>query len=419
MLSIEEPQQLFTLHGEFGYFDLFGSKQLPFMIVAPRGFGKSELFLKLIERFSVGYVRFVPVCTDGIVICQDSRSNIYFSSSSDCISIRGRNGENWKKKSPIAVKSEKNYFTSLNQLQKGVLLVGALGVKYLSELESLIREKGHKIKISEQIELKSIIDTDRYLFKLLKDMYFNPSNWQQIIIAPEGILGRIEEEYRLICKIKSFLPHRILELTLPEEKDKWGQLNNVFSMLVEKIDELILNTVEEMLNSMLSTKIKYLYEKSHFESLFPENKQLANLTPLPTMYAMKAILEERVNHARRICLQCALPQTVTSTLEEGLSNIKTLFIDQFDNELKRNSLLNIDKLENILQIHGLAISELSESVRKELVFPETMQRINDTKEKFGSFRNRVDDLKWKENITQDDKDELLNSFKEFIDNLLK
>lgn len=405
MIMQKSINRLFTIHGELGYFDLFGQMKLIFMIFGPRGYGKSELFYKIIETFKEGYIRFVPVCSDGIIFHLDSKNNIHFLSSGKHLSIRGRDGLSWDRKDAIEISYDHEIKLSKTQIKNGILLVGALGIqsRSVNDRKKIIRERGHKISVGEKINLSKISNPNRYLFNLIRDMIQSPAYWKQLVIHEDGSFYKMkgEGDYRIINKIIEYLPSRVLELTLPESRNKWGQLNDVFTLLVKKLDALFLITVEEMLGKMIKTKMRSLVMQVQHEILFPFDKQLADLSGIPEILTIKSWIGKKiVEHGKAIGKE--IPQRVAETIESGILTIQTAFIEKLGRILQEIDEVGPNKaslkdLEDLLSVHSIAINELndiiSEGVSEKLVLPETAETVMETKKEIETLDKFLDDVK--------------------------
>lgn len=394
MILEEQGNKLFSLHGELGYFNLFdGQMQLILMILGPRGFGKSELFSLFIDQFNDDYVKFIPIASDGIEFQQlPKRRIVSFFSKGTHVSIRGKDGCDWDRKIPIEAKFDREFKILLNEIKYGILIVGALGIERKSKpkYRALIKERGHRINFNNSIRLIRIKDSDLYLFKLIQEMIEDPAYWKQLVIHKEGKLAKIESEFRLINKIVEYLPQRILELTLPESENKWGQLDDVFKALVIKMDRLIISTVEYQLGKMIKQKTANLISQIQHEWRFPEDKQLPNLSGIPEILTIKLWIENKIKqHGKEL----DLPQKVIEGIELGLLSIQTAFVEELGSALKIGNKLSAVELQKRFIIHSISIEDLVSSlVSKETVHPETMKIIEDTKEEIDSLDKFLKDV---------------------------
>jgi hypothetical protein len=383
-------ERLFSLHGELGYFDLFqGQIQLPLMILGPRGFGKSELFYLLTEQFRDEYVKFIPIASDGIIFQHDVRRNeIFFYSKGRHVSIRGRDGLDWDRKVSFAISFDKEFKISLNEFKFGILLVGALGIESKSKYREIVRERGHKINFRTQMVLTRIQDPERYLFNLIQEMKLNPAHWEQLVIYRK--LRKIEGEFRLINKIVNYLPKRVLELTLPELENKWGQLNDVFKSLVFQMDRLIISSVEFKLSRMIRSKTADLISQIQHEWRFPDDKQLPNLSGIPEILMIKQWLDTKIQqHGSEL----KLPPSVAESIELGLLSIQTAFVEELETVLKKGQSLKVDEIRKLLTVHAIAIGDLIDGlVDKRKIQAETYQRIRETESDIGAIANFLKDV---------------------------
>lgn len=383
-------ERLFSLHGELGYFDLFqGQIKLPLMILGPRGFGKSELFYLLTEQFRDEYVKFIPIASDGIIFEYDVRKGeMSFFSKGTHISIRGRDGLDWDRKVSFVLSFDKEFKISLNEFKFGILLVGALGIENKSKYREIVRERGHKINFKTQMELIRIQDPERYLFSLIQEMILNPAHWEQLVIHKK--LKKIEGEFRLINKIVGYLPQRVLELTLPELENKWGQLNNVFKSLVFQMDRLIISSVEFKLSKMIRSKTLDLISQIQHEWRFPDDKQLPNLSGIPEILTIKQWLDTKIEHQGS---ELKLPSSVAESIELGLLSIQTAFVEELEIVLKKGHSLKVDEIRKLLTVHAIAIGDLINSlVDKKKIQIETFQRIKETESDIGTIDNFLKDV---------------------------
>lgn len=382
-MSVVLPERLFSLHGELGYFDLFqGQIQLPLMILGPRGFGKSELFYLLTEQFTDEYVKFVPIASDGIVFQYNARKReISFFSKGKDISIRGRDGLDWDRKIAYTLSFDNNFKISLNEFRFGILLVGALGVENKSLYRDIVRERGHKINFKPQMELRKIKYPERYLFDLIREMILNPAHWEQLVI--HSSLRKYESEFRLISKIVEYLPKRVLELTLSELENKWGQLNDVFKSLVVQMDRLIISSVDFKLCRLIQLKTVDLISQIQHEWRFPHDKQLPNLSGIPEILNIKKWLDMKIEYHDP---KLNLPPAVSESIELGLLSIQTAFVEELEIVLKRGSSLKVDEIRKLLTVHSIAIGDLINGlVDKGKIQTETFRRIKGTEKDISSI----------------------------------
>ncbi len=383
-------ERLFSLHGELGYFDLFqGQIKLPLMILGPRGFGKSELFYLLTEQFRDEYVKFIPIASDGIIFEYDVRKGemSFFSKGTD-ISIRGRDGLDWERKVSYVLSFDNEFKISLTEFKFGILLVGALGIENKSKYREIVKERGHKINFKTQMELIRIHDPERYLFSLIQEMLLNPAHWEQLVIHRK--LKKIEGEFRLINKVVDYLPKRVLELTLPELENKWGQLNDVFRSLVFQMDRLIISSVEFKLSKMIRSKTLDLISQIQHEWRFPDDKQLPNLSGIPEILTIKQWLDTKIEHHGS---ELKLPYSVAESIELGLLSIQTAFVEELETVLKKGHSLKVDEIRKILTVHAIAIGDLIDSlVDKKKIHIETFQRIKETESDIGAINNFLKDV---------------------------
>jgi len=374
--SDTEYERLFTLHGELGYFDLFqGQITLPLMIVGPSGFGKSELFFLLTEQFNDEYVSFKPIASDGILFQWNSRRNeLTFRSTGKDVSIRGRDGVDWDRKIAYEIVFDKNYRISLKEFKYGILLVGALGIKSRADYRIITRERGHKINFTTETRLIRIENPERYLFELIQEMQLKPAHWEQLVIDRK--LMKIESEFRLITKIAEFLPHRVLELTLPELENKWGQLNDVFKSLVFQMDRLIISSVEFRLSRMIRMKTTDLRHQIEHELRFSVDRQLQNLSGIPEILMIKQWLDSKI---KQLGPDLKLPPAVSESIELGVLSVQTAFVEELGTVLKKSRTLKADELRKLLGAHSIAINDLIDAfIDKGTILPETIIRIKET-----------------------------------------
>ncbi|MFX0051363.1 MAG: hypothetical protein ACFE8U_08735, partial [Candidatus Hermodarchaeota archaeon] len=304
----------------------------------------------------------------------------------------GKDGLDWDRKTPIETIFDKNFKVHLNEIKYGILIIGALGIETKSKAEyrAIVKERGQKINLNNSVNLIRIRDSEQYLFELIQQMIEYPTSWKQLVIHKEGKLAKIEDEFRLINKIKEYLPQRILELTLPESQNKWGQLNEVFKALVKKMDALLISTVEYKLSKMIKIKTADLVSQIQHEWKFPEDKQLPDLSGIPEILTNKLWIENKIKqHGKDL----DLPQKVIEGIELGILTIQTAFVEDLGSVLKIGNDLSAEDLQKRLTIHTIVIEDLlSGLVRKKIVHPETMKVIEDTKEEIDSLDKFLKDI---------------------------
>ncbi len=355
------------MHGELGYFDLFDSQfQLALLILGPRGFGKSELFSLFIEQFNDendNYIKFIPIASDGIIFQQDKRGKrLAFKTKGQHISIRGKDNIDWDRKIPVETVFNKEFTIPIPEFSFGIMIVGSLGLESHSRLEykELVRERGHRLNFRSGINLLRVVDPDQYLFELIRDMIEQPAHWKQLEVFKTGKLSRIDSEFRLIQKIARLLPKRILELTLPEEENKWGQLREVFKAVVKKMDRLIISTVEYQLSSMIRKETLNLINQIQHEWRFPNDRQLPNLSGIPEILLMNKWLIEKIE---RHGSDSDLPRKIKQSIETGLLSIQTAFIEDLGSALKLGDHISTpQELQRKLTMHSIAIGDMLTSL---------------------------------------------------------
>jgi hypothetical protein len=344
-----------------GYFDLFDSQfQLPLLILGPRGFGKSELFSLFIEQFNDDYIKFIPIASDGIIFQQDMRGNkLAFKTKGKYISIRGKDNVDWDRKIPVKTDFHKDYTIPIAEFNFGIMIVGSLGLEGHSRLEykELVHERGHRLSFRSGVNLLRVDDPDQYTFELIRDMIEHPAHWKQLEVFRTGKLSRIDSEFRLIQKITEYLPKRILELTLPEEENKWGQLRDVFKAVVKKMDRLIISTVEYQLSTMIRRETSNLINQIHHEWRFPNDRQLPDLSGIPEIFLIDTWLIEKI---KRHGPDLDLPPKVKQSIESGLLSIQTAFIEDLGSALKH--INTAQELQRKLTIHSIAIGDMLTSL---------------------------------------------------------
>ena len=357
-------KKLFSIHGELGYFNLFdGQLQLAMLIMGPRGFGKSEFFSMFMEQFNDNYIKFTPVASDGIIFQQNLRGTVLgFETKGQHVSIRGKDNIDWNRKIPIKTDFEKEFTISKSEFSFGIMLVGALGVESISkkELNELVKQRGHRIRVCPGINLVRIDNPKQYLFELIRDLIEKPSDWRQLEIYRGSRIGRMESEYRRIQEISELLPNRILELTLPEDKNKWGQLRDIFKAVVLKLDRLIISTVEYKLSLMIQDKTKRLIEQIQHEWKFPKDHQLPNLSGIPEMLMMNKWLSDKVEkHGEEL----DLPANIRENITTGLLSIQTAFVEDLGTALQTGEhIQTAHELRKNLTLHTIAIGDLLSEV---------------------------------------------------------
>ena len=388
-------QKLFSLHGELGYFNLFdGQMQLPLLILGPRGFGKSELFALFIEQFKDNYIKFIRVASDGIIFQQDFRGKtLTFKTKGQHISIRGKDNMDWDRKIPVETVFHKDYATTIEEFNFGIMIVGSLGLESHSRLEykDLVRERGHRLNFRSGVNLLRVSNPNQYLFELIRDMIEQPAHWKQLEVFRTGKLGRIDSEFRLIQKITEFLPKRILELTLPEEENKWGQLRDVFKAVVKKMDRLIISTVEYQLSTMIRTETLNLINQIQHEWYFPEDRQLPNLSGIPEILLINTWLMEKI---QRHGPELDLPPKIKQNIESGLLSIQTAFIEDLGSALKLGERISTaQELQRKLTIHSIAIGDMLTSLsQKTAETAEIIHSATQSKEDIEALDDFLDDV---------------------------
>jgi hypothetical protein len=266
------------------------------------------------------------------------------------------------------------------------VLVGALGVENISkqEMNELIRRRGHRIRVSSGINLVRIEDPKQYLFELVRDLIEKPSDWRQLEIYRRGRLGRIDSEFRLIQKVSEYLPTRILELTLPEDINKWGQLRDIFKAVVLKLDRLIISTVEYNLSLMIQNKTRRLIDQIQHEWRFPENRQLPDLSGIPEMLMMNEWLSKKVKKHGEVL---DLPITVKQNIESGLLSIQTAFVEDLGTALRSGEHISTaQELQKNLTIHTIAIGDLlTEITQKTAKSTELIESVTTAKKEMSAL----------------------------------
>jgi hypothetical protein len=327
-------------------------------------------------------VRFIPIASDGIIFQYNARKReISFFSKGKDISIRGRDGLDWDRKIAYTLSFDKNYKISLNEFQFGILLVGALGIESRALFRETVHERGHKINFKKQMELIRIRYPERYLFDLIQEMKLNPAHWEQLVIHRS--LKKYEGEFRLINKIVEYLPKRVLELTLPELENKWGQLNDVFKSLVCQMDRLIISSVKFKLSRLIRLKTLDLISQIQHEWRFPHDKQLPNFSGIPEILNIKQWLDMKIDcHSPEL----NLPIAVSESIELGLLSVQTAFVEGLETVLKKGSSLKVDEMREMLTVHSIAIGDLIDGlVDKGKMHTETFRTIEKTEKDISSI----------------------------------
>ena len=332
--------------------------QLPLLILGPRGFGKSELFSLFIERFNDSYIQFVPVASDGVVFQQDTRGKMLsFETKGKHVSIRGKDNIDWDRKIAVEATFDKTFQIPIKDFNYGILLVGALGLERMSKKDynEVVKERGHRLSFQKGIVLERVDNPEKYLFDLIENMIQKPAKWRQLELY-DGKLDRIESEFRLVKKIVEYLPYRVLELTLPEAENKWGQLRDVFKAVVRKVDRLIISTVEYKLSQMIRRETSSLIHQIQHEWKFPEDRQLPNLSGIPEILLINKWLNEQVtSHGDSL----DLPPKIIESIESGILSIQTAFVEDLGSALKLGErLMTPEELQKMVTVHSIAIGEL-------------------------------------------------------------
>ncbi|MHA1543106.1 MAG: hypothetical protein ACTSQH_09030, partial [Candidatus Hodarchaeales archaeon] len=185
-----------------------------------------------------------------------------------------------------------------------------------------------------------------------------------------------------IQKIVKYLPYRVLELTLPEADNKWGQLRDVFKEVVRKIDRLIISTVEYRLSQMIRKVTSNLIYQIQHEWKFPEDRQLLpNFSGIPEILTINKWLNEKVNtHGDRLDLS----SKVKESIESGILSIQTAFVEDLGSALIQGKLgerlMSPEDLQKKITIHSIGIGELmTELSQKTYRNPEVRKGIEKTK----------------------------------------
>ena len=335
--------------------------QLPLLILGPRGFGKSELFSLFIERFNDSYIQFVPVASDGVVFQQDSRGKMLsFETKGRHVAIRGKDNIDWDRKIAVEATFDKKFQIPITDFKYGILLVGALGLERMSKMDynEVVKERGHRLSFKKGINLVKVDSSDKYLFDLIQDMIQQPAQWRQLELY-DGKLDRIESQFRLIQKIVEYLPHRVLELTLPEAENKWGQLRVVFKAVVRKVDRLIISSVEYKLSQMIRKETSSLIQSILHEWKFPEDRQLPNLSGIPEILLINKWLNEKVKTHVKTHGSLDLQPRIIESIESGILSLQTAFVEDLGSALKLGDrLMTPDELQKMVTVHSIAIGEL-------------------------------------------------------------
>ncbi len=278
---------------------------------------------------------------------------------------------------------DKNYNISLSEFQFGILLIGALGIENRALYREIVRERGHKINFKTKMELVKINDPEPYLFNLIQEMKLNPAHWEQLVIHRS--LKKYEGEFRLISKIVEYLPKRVLELTLPELENKWGQLNDVFKSLVCQMDRLIISSVKFKLSRLIRLKTLDLISQIQHEWRFPHDKQLPNLSGIPEILNIFSWLDSKIECQSP---ELNLPLGVSESIELGLLGIQTAFVEELETVLKKGSSLKVDEIRNMLTVHSIAIGDLIDGlVDKGKMQTGTFQEIKETEKDISSINS--------------------------------
>ncbi|MHA2389886.1 MAG: hypothetical protein ACXACW_14300, partial [Candidatus Hodarchaeales archaeon] len=252
--------------------------------------------------------------------------------------------------------------TSLSEFKYGIMIVGSLGLESHSRLEykELVHERGHRLNFRSGVNLLRVNNPDQYLFELIRDMIEQPAHWKQLEVFRTGKLSRIDSKFRLIQKITEYLPSRILELTLPEEENKWGQLRDVFKAVVKKMDRLIISTVEYKLSTMIRRETLNLITQIQHEWRFPNDRQLPDLSGIPEILLINKWLIEKIE---RHGPDLDLPLKIKQSIESGLLTIQTAFIEDLGSALKLGEHISTaQELQKKLTIHSIAIGDMLTSL---------------------------------------------------------
>ncbi|MCK4847856.1 MAG: hypothetical protein KAT16_02400 [Candidatus Heimdallarchaeota archaeon] len=366
---------------------------MPLLILGPRGFGKSELFSLFIEKFDDNYIRFVPVASDGIIFQQDSRGRMLsFKTKGKHVSIRGKDNIDWERKIAVEATFDKEFQTSIAEFNFGILIVGALGLERMSKTDynEMVKKQGHRLNFQKEINLIRVEDPKTYLTDLIRDMIQQPAQWRQLELY-DGKLSRIESEFRLVQKIVEYLPYRVLELTLPEDENKWGQLRDVFKAVVRKVDRLIISTVEYKLSTMIRRETSNLIHRIQHEWKFPEDRQLPRLDEIPEILLINKWLKEKViAHGDSL----DLPPNVIESIESGILSIRTAFVEDLGSALKPSErMMTPEELQKMVTVHSIAVGELMTELSQETFRnPVVRKGIKETKndiDGLGQFLGQV------------------------------
>jgi hypothetical protein len=151
-----------------------------------------------------------------------------------------------------------------------------------------------------------------------------------------------------------------LELTLPEEENKWGQLREVFKAVVKKMDRLIISTVEFQLSSLIRKETLSLINQMKHEWRFPNDRQLPDLSGIPEILLINKWLIEKIE---RHGPDSELPQKIKQSIESGLLTIQTAFIEDLGSALKLGEHISTaEELQRKLTIHSIAIGDMLTSL---------------------------------------------------------
>ncbi len=371
--------------------------QLPLLILGPRGFGKSELFSLFIEGFNDSYIQFIPVASDGVVFQQDARGKVLsFETKGKHVSIRGKDNIDWDRKIAVEATFDKTFQIPIKDFNYGILLVGALGLERMTKIDynEVVKERGHKLSFRKGIKLDKVENPEKYLFDLIENMIQKPAHWRQLELY-DGKLGQIESEYRLIQKIVEYLPYRVLELTLPEAENKWGQLRDIFKAVVRKVDRLIISTVEYKLSRMIRRETSNLIHQIQHEWKFPEDKQLPNLRNIPEILLINKWLDEKVKSHVKTHGILDLPPRIVESIESGVLSIQTAFVEDLGSALKLGErLMTPEELQKMVTVHSIAIGELlNELSQKTFRSPEIREGFETVKQDMEGLDQFLSDVR--------------------------
>jgi hypothetical protein len=249
------------------------------------------------------------------------------------------------------------------------------------------------LSFKNEINLVRVENPEKYLFDLIQNMVQKPAHWRQLELY-EGKLGRIESEFRQIQKIVEYLPYRVLELTLPEAENKWGQLRVVFKAVVRKIDRLIISTVEYKLLEMIRRETSNLIHQIQHEWKFPEDKQLPNLSGIPEILLINKWLEEKVKSHVKTHGSLDLPPKIVESIESGVLSIQTAFVEDLGSALKLGErMMTPGELQKMVTMHSIAIGELmTELSQKATIDPEVHEGIVKTKDEMDGLDQFLTDV---------------------------